>query len=132
MGFINSVSVVQSLHRSTVNLAVDRFGISRDHEIHKERPLPSTALAYRVYLDKSDALCGAPLVGPGAAFDNYRRVDEHHPVFTTGVELGRVVPYALHGDEGRGLRGKPYLVESWQPIIGVAGPDYTNESSQLA
>ena len=65
-------------------------------------------------------------------WESYRTVDEHHPVFATGVELGRVVPYALHGDEGRGLRGKPYLVESWQPIIGVAGPDYTNESSQLA
>ena len=56
MGFMNSVSVAQSLHRSIVNLAVDRFGISRDQEIRKDQPLPSTALAYRVYLDNYDVL----------------------------------------------------------------------------
>ena len=61
----------------------------------------------------------------------YQTIDEGHPVFSAGLDLGRVVPYALHGDEGKGLRGRPYLVESWQPIIGVAGPHHTNESTQL-
>ena len=56
MGFINSVSVAQSLYRSVVNQAVDRFGISRGQELRKDQPLPSTALAYRVYLDNYDAL----------------------------------------------------------------------------
>ena len=56
MGFINSVSVAQSLHRSIVNRAVDNYGLSREQEIRKDQPLPSNALGYRVYLDNSDTL----------------------------------------------------------------------------
>ena len=56
MGFINSVSVAQSLHRSIVNRAVDQFGLSREQEIRKDQPLPSSATAYRIYLDNFDSL----------------------------------------------------------------------------
>ena len=56
MGFLNSVSVAQSLHRSIVNRAVDHLHISREQEIRRDQPLPSTALSYRVYLDNFDAL----------------------------------------------------------------------------
>ena len=56
MGFINSVAVAQALHREIVNCAVDRFGISRDAEIRRDQPLPSSATAYRVYLDNFDVL----------------------------------------------------------------------------
>ena len=56
MGFINSVSVAQALHRDIVNKAVDRYGVSRDSEIRRDQPLPSGATAYRVYLDNFDIL----------------------------------------------------------------------------
>ena len=56
MGFINSVAVAQSLHRSIVNRAVDVHGINREQEIRKDQPLPRTALGYRVYLDNFDVL----------------------------------------------------------------------------
>ena len=56
MGFINSVAVAQALHREIVNCAVDRFGINRDAEIRRDQPLPSSATAYRVYLDNFDVL----------------------------------------------------------------------------
>ena len=56
MGFINSVSVAQSLHRSIVNRAVDELGISRDKEIRRDQSLPISALSYRVYLDNFDSL----------------------------------------------------------------------------
>ena len=56
MGFLNSVSVAQTLHRSIVNRAVDHLHISREQEIRRDQPLPSTALSYRVYLDNFDAL----------------------------------------------------------------------------
>ena len=58
----------------------------------------------------------------------YRSVNPSHPVFSSGIDTAFFIPFALHGDEGRGLRGKPYLVESWQPLIGVGGPFVTNES----
>ena len=56
MGFINSVSVAQSLHRSIVNRAVDTLGVSRDQEIRRDQSLPVTHLCYRVYLDNFDSL----------------------------------------------------------------------------
>ena len=61
-------------------------------------------------------------------WESYRSINAAHPVFLEGLDLGKCVPYALHGDEGRGLRFKPYLVESFQPCIGVRGLQYTNES----
>ena len=64
-------------------------------------------------------------------WNQYKLIDPAHPIFSANVDTASVVPYALHGDEGRGLRGKPYLVESWQPIIGVGGPFKTNESGLL-
>ena len=45
MGFINSVSVAQTLRRSIVHKAVDELGISREYEIRKDQQLPTTSLA---------------------------------------------------------------------------------------
>ena len=56
MGFINSVSVAQTLHRNIVNFAIDRLKISREAEVRRDQPLPNSALAYRVYLDNFDLL----------------------------------------------------------------------------
>ena len=61
----------------------------------------------------------------------YESIDPTHEVFRTGLDLGRVIPFAHHGDEGRGLRAKPYLVESFQPIIGRNGMFSTHESGYL-
>ena len=40
-----------------------------------------------------------------------------------------VVPYCFHGDEGRGSGRVPFLVLSWQPIVGLKGLDQCNDSS---
>ena len=61
-------------------------------------------------------------------WDLYRTIDDNHMVFEAGLDLTCTIPYALHGDEGKGLRQKAFLVESFQPIIGVHGPSHTNES----
>ena len=61
----------------------------------------------------------------------YRTIDPSHPIYNLPVpEHGKFLPYAIHGDEGRGLRNKAFLVESFQPLIGVWGPMKTNESGQ--
>ena len=67
-------------------------------------------------------------------WQQYRAINPGHPAFATftNLDLERVIPYAHHGDEGRGLRGKPFLVESIQPIIGFHGINSTNESGQRA
>ena len=43
MGFINSVSVAQALHRNIVNQAVDSLGISREAEVRRDQVLPLSA-----------------------------------------------------------------------------------------
>ena len=65
MGFLNSVSVAQSLHRNIVNRAVDHLGISREQEIRRDQPLPSSSLGYRVYLDNFDSLLKTNLEAAG-------------------------------------------------------------------
>ena len=62
----------------------------------------------------------------------YKTIDPDHAVFSSGLSPTNIVPYALHGDEGKGLRGKPFLVESFQPVIGRHGIFVTNESGKLA
>ena len=61
-------------------------------------------------------------------WDSYRTIDPNHMAFEAALDLSCTIPYALHGDEGKGLRQKPFLVESFQPIIGFHGPSHTNES----
>ena len=56
MGFINSVSVAQTLHRNIANLAVDSLGIGRETEVRRDQALPVSSQAYRVYLDNFDLL----------------------------------------------------------------------------
>ena len=66
-------------------------------------------------------------------WQEYKCIDGSHPVFhLDGFDPAFSIPYALHGDEGAGLRKKPFLVESFQPIISVKGPFHTNESGWLA
>ncbi len=52
---------------------------------------------------------------------------EHHPP----AEWGRCIPFAIHGDEGRGKGKIPILITSYQMIVGVDGIETTNMSGCL-
>ena len=54
-----------------------------------------------------------------------------HCLRTSGFNLGYCIPYFFHGDEGRGFRNRPVMVESFQPVISYKGPTVTNESGHL-
>lgn len=66
-------------------------------------------------------------------WDSYRMVNPNHVIFQ---ELGDfpiacAIPYFIHGDEGRGYCRRPFMVESWQPVISYKGLDKINESGYL-
>ena len=62
-------------------------------------------------------------------WDRYRAIDPHHPVFcTTGLDAGCVIPYMIHGDEGRGRNKLPLLTVSFQCLISQYGPHRLNMS----
>ena len=59
---------------------------------------------------------------------NYYELDPDHIVYSqfAANQMGWVVPYAIHGDEGRGKAKIPILITSYQMVIGVGGEDATN------
>ena len=67
-------------------------------------------------------------------WQRYREIDPTHPTFSAFDETDycRVLPYALHGDEGRGAAKVPVLVVGYQPVISVRGAEFTNMAAQLA
>ena len=58
MGFKNSVSLAQQIHRVIVRRCLEarNLGIGGEAEIRKDRPFPSGGHMYRVYLDNFDEL----------------------------------------------------------------------------
>ena len=58
----------------------------------------------------------------------YKSVNGSHSIFSDGYDQRFVVPYFLHGDEGRGQCRRPFMVESFQPCISWKGSNVTNES----
>lgn len=58
MGFKNSVSLAQHVHRVIVRNAIQssRIGIGGESEVRKDKPFPSSSGLYRVYLDNFDEL----------------------------------------------------------------------------
>lgn len=60
----------------------------------------------------------------------YQFVDGLHPVYQhfSPSDYGRIIPWALHGDEGRGLAKVPLLVCAFQFIIPKFGVEHTNMS----
>ena len=58
MGFLNSVSIAQHIHRRVARMALHNpmVGMGPHQEIRRDRPLPSADLLYRVYLDNFDVL----------------------------------------------------------------------------
>lgn len=61
----------------------------------------------------------------------YKTIEPSHPVFNSSIALTNAIPYYIHGDEGRGLRSRPFLVESFQPVISESGLFETNEKGYL-
>ena len=59
----------------------------------------------------------------------YKSIDPTHALFQTDYDWKTCVPYAFHGDEGRGTGRIPFLVLSYQPIISHRGMDTCNDSS---
>ena len=59
----------------------------------------------------------------------YQKIEPNHPIFTSSFDPGTCVPYYIHGDEGRGQLKRPYMVISWQCLIGMHGLDVVNDTS---
>ena len=62
-------------------------------------------------------------------WSNYKVVDGSHPVFRSDRPLQHCIPYAFHGDEGRGRGHVPFLVISFQPLISHLGLGDCNDST---
>eukprot|EP00438_Fugacium_kawagutii_P032539 Skav202157 [mRNA] locus=scaffold970:236197:240965:- [translate_table: standard] len=67
MGFKNSVSLAQAVHRTVVHNASskERHGMSGEQELRKDKPFPRTDRMYRIYLDNYDELekCDVKMAG---------------------------------------------------------------------
>ena len=58
MGFLNSVSIAQHIHRNVVRwsaMSGDVY-VGAEEELRKDRPMSSASNLYRIYLDNFDAL----------------------------------------------------------------------------
>ena len=55
MGFVNSVSIAQHVHRNVIKWA-SMAGVGGEHEMRKDRPLSSGSRLYRIYIDNFDLL----------------------------------------------------------------------------
>ena len=64
---------------------------------------------------------------------NYRHTQPDHIVYETfpQEQWGYIIPYALHGDEGRGRNFIPTLVVTFQMLVHPLGMGYTNTASWL-
>lgn len=63
----------------------------------------------------------------------YRECDPQHPIYFDFTEEERafLIPYAIHGDEGRGKNFIPTLVIAYQMIIPGKGLEFTNTAGYL-
>lgn len=64
-------------------------------------------------------------------WSKYRQSHPDHPVYKRfeASQLAYVIPYAIHGDEGRGRNFVPTLIIAYQMMIHPLGMDYTNTAS---
>lgn len=65
-------------------------------------------------------------------WSNFQTIQPSHPIYSqkSDEERRRCIPYAWHGDEGRGLCKVPLLVLSYQVLIPFTGPDNLNLAPQ--
>ena len=64
-------------------------------------------------------------------WSKYRLTNPSHCIFSDNLDTRYAIPYFLHGDEGRGYCRRPFMVESFQPVISHKGLDHINESGYL-
>ena len=63
----------------------------------------------------------------GRFWKRYEDVHGSHPILQeTERKKMQTIPFAIHGDEGRGLCREPVLVESYQPLIPWSGENCLN------
>ena len=65
----------------------------------------------------------------GSFWDNFVHIQGDHPVHAKSREDNNkrhCIPFAVHGDEGRGLSKVPVLVMSFQALIPFTGPNELN------
>ena len=63
----------------------------------------------------------------------FKAIEPHHTFFSSTEERDwRIsIPYALHGDEGRGYGKKPIMIVSAQPLITSPDMSSANQSGRL-
>ena len=61
----------------------------------------------------------------------YHQYDPTHPLYEHDFDKSLAIPIATHGDEGRGARNTPFMVQSFQFVISYQGPATTNTSGSL-
>ena len=60
----------------------------------------------------------------GDFWKHFRSVCPSHPIYSkTEAERSCTIPFAIHGDEGRGLSKVPLMVISFQVLIPSSGPE---------
>lgn len=65
-------------------------------------------------------------------WDRYRSMDPGHPLYSTDLDsYSHVIPFCVHGDEGRGKARTAVLITSYQPVIGLRGEVWTNMKGYL-
>ena len=78
----------------------------------------------------SSFLCSGLQLGPAWCFElqafwsMFEYVLPTHPVFQNRSRLKWTLPFALHGDEGRGRNHRAVLVISFQPLLAVKGHSF--------
>ena len=105
--------------------------------------LPSSWLRYSLHVGGEAFLGGHPLDAEDAYcnmladfWQNYAAINPECAVFKrpdySREFASRLIPMAVHGDEGRGKAKHPIMILSVQPVIGPKGPDFVNTSGYLA
>lgn len=77
------------------------------------------------YLSASDVYCETLK----KFWTTYRGIDPNHPIFTdfNEADMAFTIPYAIHGDEGRGRNFIPTLVVvAYQMVIPGRGMEHTS------
>lgn len=55
-------------------------------------------------------------------WQGYESCNPCHPIFTSSLPRSHSIPYFLHGDEGKTLRQRSFMIHSFQPCISKYGP----------
>lgn len=59
---------------------------------------------------------------------DYESCNPTHPIYSSTLRRSHSIPYFLHGDEGKTLRQRSFMIESFQPVISRKGCLVSNES----